>query len=106
MMRIHRLFVARVRVTNHTLDTREGIPTMSANPSAIEITLTVRIPETRPLVFHTLLVVHRAVRMLGTWRARARQRRALLQLDDRLLKDIGIARSTRDAECAKPRWCA
>ena len=35
---------------------------------------------------------------------RRRQRRALLSLDDRLLKDIGLSRADVDLECGKPFW--
>jgi uncharacterized protein YjiS (DUF1127 family) len=35
---------------------------------------------------------------------RARQRRALSRLDDRLLRDIGVSRSEVDAEQAKWAW--
>jgi uncharacterized protein YjiS (DUF1127 family) len=45
-----------------------------------------------------------ALRSLLTWSERARQRRALLALDDRLLKDIGLSRSDVAQECMKPFW--
>ena len=35
---------------------------------------------------------------------RRRQRRALLSLDDRLLKDIGRSRADVEQECGKPFW--
>ncbi|MGA7865565.1 MAG: DUF1127 domain-containing protein [Stellaceae bacterium] len=38
------------------------------------------------------------------WRARARSRHLLLQLDDRMLRDIGLSRSDVDRECAKHLW--
>lgn len=38
------------------------------------------------------------------WRERARQRRALAQLDDRLLRDIGIDRTAAMEEVDKPFW--
>lgn len=40
----------------------------------------------------------------GLWRERARQRRALMALDDRLLRDIGISRADAEREVAKPFW--
>ena len=43
-------------------------------------------------------------RVIGTWIEHHRQRRALAELDDRLLKDIGITRSEADREIAKPFW--
>jgi uncharacterized protein YjiS (DUF1127 family) len=46
-----------------------------------------------------------ALRWLATANDRARQRRALLELDDRMLADIGISRGEADAEAAKlHRW--
>lgn len=38
------------------------------------------------------------------WTERHRQRRALLALDDHLLKDIGITRLDADREGGKPFW--
>lgn len=35
---------------------------------------------------------------------RYRQRRALADLDERLLDDIGVTRGQADAECRKPLW--
>lgn len=35
---------------------------------------------------------------------RRRQRKALLHLDDRLLRDIGLTRAEVRLECAKPIW--
>ena len=44
------------------------------------------------------------LRTFGLWCARSRQRRALADLDDRLLKDIGVSRSAAAREAAKPFW--
>jgi uncharacterized protein YjiS (DUF1127 family) len=38
------------------------------------------------------------------WRDRARSRYLLLQLDDRMLRDVGLSRSDVDRECAKHFW--
>ena len=46
----------------------------------------------------------RWLRVIGTWIARSRQRRALANLDDRLLNDVGITRSEAAREIAKPIW--
>ena len=43
------------------------------------------------------------IRFLG-WRERARSRHLLLQLDDRMLRDVGLSRSDVDRECAKHFW--
>jgi uncharacterized protein YjiS (DUF1127 family) len=44
------------------------------------------------------------VERMQTWRDRARQRRSLSQLDDRLLRDIGITRYDVLIEAGKPFW--
>jgi uncharacterized protein YjiS (DUF1127 family) len=44
-----------------------------------------------------------ALRLLR-WRELARQRRALLTLDDRMLKDIGITRVDAEYEAGRPFW--
>lgn len=38
------------------------------------------------------------------WREVARQRRALLALNDRMLKDIGISRAEAEQEARRPFW--
>jgi uncharacterized protein YjiS (DUF1127 family) len=48
-----------------------------------------------------------AVRLFDTvlgWIERGRQRRALGQLDDRLLSDIGVDHATAKTEAGKPPW--
>jgi uncharacterized protein YjiS (DUF1127 family) len=42
--------------------------------------------------------------VVGLWIERSRQRRALANLDDRLLDDVGISRSEARREIAKPFW--
>ena len=42
--------------------------------------------------------------IVTTWHERAHQRRQLLDLDDRLLKDIGINRDQALASAARPFW--
>ena len=41
---------------------------------------------------------------ISTWRERARMRRQLLMLDDRLLRDIGLTRLQARGEAEKPFW--
>ena len=48
--------------------------------------------------------VIRVVEALALWMARARQRRNLLALDDRALRDVGVNRAEAEAEAAKPFW--
>lgn len=43
---------------------------------------------------------------LAMWVARARSRRQLLALDDRLLADIGLTRADVHHEARKPFWVA
>jgi uncharacterized protein YjiS (DUF1127 family) len=45
-----------------------------------------------------------AVALLLHWHERARQRRALLSLDDRMLKDIGVSRAEAEREACRPFW--
>ena len=44
------------------------------------------------------------LRVIGKWIERSRQRRALANLDDRFLRDVGISRSEAAREIAKPFW--
>lgn len=43
---------------------------------------------------------------LAEWRLRVRSRNELMNLNDRILQDIGLSRSTADLEAAKPFWMA
>ena len=43
-------------------------------------------------------------RLVATWIERARQRRVLATLDDRLLADIGVTRTEAEFEGKKPFW--
>jgi uncharacterized protein YjiS (DUF1127 family) len=49
-------------------------------------------------------LVARACRAVELWQRRARERRLLSTLDDRLLRDIGISRVDAWRECGKPFW--
>jgi uncharacterized protein YjiS (DUF1127 family) len=44
------------------------------------------------------------LRLLLDWQERARQRRRLREMDDRLLRDIGLTRADVELEAAKPCW--
>jgi uncharacterized protein YjiS (DUF1127 family) len=48
--------------------------------------------------------LQRAMCVVGSWRQRACSRRRLLELDDHMLKDIGLTRSERFLEVSKPFW--
>jgi uncharacterized protein YjiS (DUF1127 family) len=58
-----------------------------------------------PRAWHAL---HAAVRpaadAISTWLERARMRRHLMMLDDRLLRDIGLTRLQVRKEAEKPFW--
>jgi uncharacterized protein YjiS (DUF1127 family) len=43
-------------------------------------------------------------RMIGLWRIRAEERRALAMLDYRELRDLGLSRWEIERELAKPIW--
>ncbi|HXV32141.1 MAG TPA: DUF1127 domain-containing protein [Sinorhizobium sp.] len=46
----------------------------------------------------------RLVDAMLNWIERARQRRHLAELDDRLLRDIGVSRAEVEAEISRPFW--
>jgi uncharacterized protein YjiS (DUF1127 family) len=46
----------------------------------------------------------RAIEQVLGWQEVARQRRSLLELDERLLKDIGITRADALREASRPFW--
>lgn len=48
--------------------------------------------------------LQRLIDALLLWQERARQRHELAQLDDRMLRDIGITRAEVAREWAKPFW--
>ena len=50
--------------------------------------------------------IRRAVDAVLTWHQRARERRELMQLSDRMLRDIGISRAEAYGEAEKPFWRA
>ena len=49
-------------------------------------------------------LVTRLFDLIFAWRNRARQRRHLAELDDRLLRDIGISRVHVEHEISLPFW--
>lgn len=44
------------------------------------------------------------VETMAAWSARRRQRQALSELDDHILKDIGLTREQAQREAARPFW--
>jgi uncharacterized protein YjiS (DUF1127 family) len=51
-----------------------------------------------------MIGAQRAVDLVLTWHERARQRRHLESLNDRMLRDIGLTRADVLAEASKPFW--
>jgi uncharacterized protein YjiS (DUF1127 family) len=49
-------------------------------------------------------VLARAAELLQRWREAALERRLLLQLDERTLRDLGLSRADAMREAAKPFW--
>jgi uncharacterized protein YjiS (DUF1127 family) len=50
--------------------------------------------------------VARGIEILLLWQRRANERHALAQLDDRILRDLGLSRSEVARELRKPFWRA
>jgi uncharacterized protein YjiS (DUF1127 family) len=50
------------------------------------------------------LWLRRAADLLLIWHERARQRRQLTSLNDRMLRDLGLTRADVMAETSKPFW--
>ena len=46
----------------------------------------------------------RLLNRIALWQERARSRRALQQLDDRMLRDVALSRSDVERECGKFFW--
>ncbi len=61
-------------------------------------------PEAPELSGRLRALVQQARERIGLWVARSNQRRELYELDDRMLRDIGISREQVLAEADKPFW--
>ena len=49
-------------------------------------------------------IFKKLAKILWTWQARVENRQHLLELDERLLRDIGLSRYDALKEAAKPFW--
>lgn len=84
--------------------TRLQLRTATQAPASIATrTLDGDVPPLAPYVAGRLA---RALDTVLLWHERARQRRQLLQLDDVMLRDIGVGRSDVTGEASKPFWRA
>ena len=55
-------------------------------------------------IFARAPAVYRALSEIGMWVSRFRERRALGELSDHLLQDVGLSREQAEREAAKPFW--
>lgn len=84
--------------------TRLQLRTATQAPASIATrTLDGDVPPLAPYVAGRLA---RALDTVLLWHERARQRRQLLQLEDVMLRDIGVGRSDVMGEASKPFWRA
>lgn len=76
--------------------------------------VTLAVPAQRPAIQAPLGLVQRGlghwishlVQVVTLWRERARDRRALMELDDHILRDIGFTRGDAMLEAQKAFWRA
>jgi uncharacterized protein YjiS (DUF1127 family) len=52
------------------------------------------------------MMIRRLADIVLTWRVRSRERQVLSELDDRMLRDIGVTRAEVYREATKPFWRA
>jgi uncharacterized protein YjiS (DUF1127 family) len=60
----------------------------------------------RLLVSRSGTMIRRLLETVLTWRVRSLERRLLLELDDRMLRDMGFSQADVHREAAKPFWRA
>jgi uncharacterized protein YjiS (DUF1127 family) len=65
-------------------------PVISVAPSSLSITITRLATD--------------AARSIAAWTEKRRQLRALSELDDHLLRDIGLSEADVDQACSRPFW--
>lgn len=69
-----------------------------------DIRVSRRLLDTAHLVHGFAQLFFASLKTADIWYERARQRRSLAELDDHLLRDIGIDRSVAMEEAHKPFW--
>jgi uncharacterized protein YjiS (DUF1127 family) len=79
-------------MTNYSYNTQAAVATPQVNVDGREFARTVQRFASN--IFATVL----------EWQERARQRHRLAELDDRMLKDIGLTRADVTREVEKPFW--
>jgi uncharacterized protein YjiS (DUF1127 family) len=57
-----------------------------------------------PKLFGSTKIVVGWLRIIGRWVERSRQRRALAELEDHFLDDIGVTKSEAAREITRPFW--
>jgi uncharacterized protein YjiS (DUF1127 family) len=62
------------------------------------------LPPCRPVLRGLAGVYDRLAATWIVWRERANQRWRLAQLDDHMLRDIGVSRAAAEKEASKPFW--
>lgn len=77
---------------------------MSAHQALCSETTAPAPIRTGAIVSLAATAILRTVCTVQVWRERARQRRMLATLDDRMLKDIGLTRLSARTETAKRFW--
>lgn len=60
----------------------------------------------RPFASRSGTMISRLFETVLTWRVRSLERRLLLELDDRMLRDMGFSQADVHREAAKPFWRA
>ena len=75
----------------HTIETKLGAQTGAPSRSSRALKIVRR-------------TISKTLETIAIWQERAEQRKALRELDPRLLKDIGINRIDAGREAGKPFW--
>jgi uncharacterized protein YjiS (DUF1127 family) len=80
--------------------------TKSAFPAVFNTTVSTMDLSILPSRRYRLSRWSEVTRHVAEWRIRARSRNELINLSDRILRDIGVSRSDTEFEASKPFWIA